>query len=101
MAGQKKYAEAEPLLLEGYQEMVARKDLIGVPDWYHLDGAGEWVVQLYTSSGKPGKAAEWKKSEIHQDTATRRRVLSPAPYLVLSAVTRIIGSSVPNEVCYR
>jgi hypothetical protein len=61
LAGQKKYAEAEPLLLEGYQEIVARKDRIGVPDWYHLDRAREWLVQLYQAWGKPAKAAEWRK----------------------------------------
>jgi hypothetical protein len=61
LAGQKKYAEAEPLLLEGYQGMVARKDKMTVPDWYHLDRAREWIVQLYQAWGKPEKAAEWKK----------------------------------------
>ena len=61
LAGQKKYAEAEPLLLEGYQGMVARKDRMEVPDWYHPDRAREWLVQLYQAWGKPEKAAEWKK----------------------------------------
>jgi len=61
LAGQKKYADAEPLLLEGYQGMLARKDKIEVPSWYHLDRAREWIVQLYQAWGKPGKAAEWKK----------------------------------------
>ena len=61
LAGQKKYAEAEPLLLEGYAGILARKDRMAVPDWYHLDRAGDWLVQLYEASGKPAKAAEWKK----------------------------------------
>ena len=61
LSGQKKYAEAEPLLLEGYQGMVARKDRMGVPDRYHLDRAREWIVQLYQDWGKPAKAAEWRK----------------------------------------
>lgn len=61
LAGQKKYAEAEPLLLEGCQGMTARKDRIGVQDWYHLDRAHEWLVKLYQDWGKPEKAAEWKK----------------------------------------
>ena len=61
LAGQKKYAEGEPLLLEGYQGMVARKDRIEVPNWYHLDRAREWLMQLYRASGKPGKVTEWKK----------------------------------------
>jgi eukaryotic-like serine/threonine-protein kinase len=59
LAGQKKYPEAELLLLEGYRGMVARKDRIGVPDWYHLDRAREWLIQLYQAWGKPQKAAEW------------------------------------------
>ena len=61
VAGQKKYAEAEPLLLEGYQGMVARKDKMEIGNWYHLDRAREWIVQLYQAWGKPEKAAEWKK----------------------------------------
>ena len=61
LAGEKKYADAEPLLVEGYKEMLARKDRIDVPDWYHLNLAREWLVQLYQASGKPEKAAEWRK----------------------------------------
>jgi len=61
LAGQKKYAEAEPLLLDGYQGMLARKDRIGVPDRYHLDHAREWLVQLYQAWGKPADAAKWRK----------------------------------------
>jgi tetratricopeptide (TPR) repeat protein len=61
LAGEKKYAEAEPLLLEGYQGMMARKDRMEVDDSYHVDRAREWIVRLYEASGKPGKAAEWRK----------------------------------------
>ena len=61
LSGQKKYAEAEPLLLQGYQGMAARKDRIAVPDQYHLDRAREWIVQFYEAWGKREKAAEWKK----------------------------------------
>ena len=46
LAGQKKYAEAEPLLLEGYQGMLARKERMGVPNCIP-DRAPEWIVQLY------------------------------------------------------
>jgi len=61
LAGEKKYAEAGPLLLEGYQGMLARKDRIDASDLYHLELAHQWVVQLYQAWGKPEKAAEWKK----------------------------------------
>jgi tetratricopeptide (TPR) repeat protein/predicted Ser/Thr protein kinase len=61
LAGQKKYAEAEPLLLEGFQGMAARKHRIVVPDWHHVDLGGKWLVQLYEDWGKTDKAGEWKR----------------------------------------
>ncbi len=61
LAGQKKYTEAEPLLVEGYQGMLKRKDRMDVPDQYHLELAHQWLVQLYQTWGKPDKAAEWRK----------------------------------------
>jgi tetratricopeptide (TPR) repeat protein len=60
LAGQKRYAEAEPLLLEGYKGMATRKERIWVRDWYHLDRAPEWIANVYQAWGKPEKAAEWK-----------------------------------------
>jgi serine/threonine protein kinase len=70
LAGQKKYAEAEPLLLEGYAGMAARKARIAVPDWYHLDRAGDWLVQLYQAWGKPLKATEWRKKLQASETSS-------------------------------
>lgn len=61
LAGQKKHADAEPLLVEGYPEMLARKDRIAVPDRYRLDRAREWIVHLHQAWGKPARAAEWRK----------------------------------------
>ena len=52
LAGQKKYAEAEPLLLEGYKGMLARKDRIGAPDRHHLQLAHQWLIRLYKNWGK-------------------------------------------------
>jgi serine/threonine protein kinase/Tfp pilus assembly protein PilF len=60
LAGEKKYADAEPLLLEGYRGMDARKQKIDAPDRYRLDRAREWLVQLYQAWGKPDKAAEFR-----------------------------------------
>jgi len=76
LTGQKKYAEAEPLLLEGYGGMAARKDRIAVPDWYHLDRARGWIVQLYQAWGKPDKVSEWRKKP-QADNAASRRERSP------------------------
>lgn len=41
LAGEKKYSEAEPLLLEGYHRMLVRKDLIPAPDQRYLDSTHE------------------------------------------------------------
>ena len=61
LAGQKKFAEAEPRLLAGFRGMDVRKDRIAAPDRYHLDQAREWIVQLYRGWGKPEKAAAWRE----------------------------------------
>jgi serine/threonine protein kinase/tetratricopeptide (TPR) repeat protein len=61
LAGEKKYAEAEPLLVEGYQGMLARKSRISTSDRYHLECAHQWLVQLYKNWGKPEKAAQIAK----------------------------------------
>jgi serine/threonine protein kinase/Tfp pilus assembly protein PilF len=58
LAGEKKYAEAEPMLLEGYRGMLVRKDLIPVPNWRYLESAHAWIVEMYKAWGKPEKAAE-------------------------------------------
>jgi hypothetical protein len=50
--------------------MAVRKDRIAVPNWYHLDHAREWIVQLYQDWGKPEKAAEWReKLQVTTSTA--------------------------------
>ena len=61
LAGQQKYAEAEPLLLEGYRGIDARKGQMEIQEHAYLDRARDWTVQLYQAWGKPQKAAEWKK----------------------------------------
>lgn len=61
LAGEKKYSKAEPLLMEGYKGMLARKDRIDVPDWYHLNLAREWLVRHHQAWGKSEKAVEWTK----------------------------------------
>jgi serine/threonine protein kinase/Tfp pilus assembly protein PilF len=61
LVGQKKFNQAEPLLVEGYHGMEARKPQMGAGNWYHLDFAHAWIAQMYRSWGKPDKAAEWKK----------------------------------------
>jgi hypothetical protein len=61
LADQKKYAEAEALLLSGYQGMLQREATIPASERIELERAGEWIVQLYQDWGKPDKAAEWRE----------------------------------------
>jgi serine/threonine protein kinase len=59
---QKKYADAEPLLLAGYQGMKARESKILVPYAQQLiREAAARLVALYDAWGKKDKAEEWRK----------------------------------------
>jgi Flp pilus assembly protein TadD len=61
LSGLGKYSEGEPLLIEGYQGMLARKARISLLDEHHVDQAHKWLVQLYQAWGKLDQAAEWQK----------------------------------------
>ena len=61
LLGQKKYAQAEPLLLSGYEGMKAREAKIPAQGKPRLAEAGERVVKLYEAWGQTEKAAEWRK----------------------------------------
>ncbi len=67
LLGQKKYAEAEPLLVQGYEGMKAREAKIPPQSKKRLTEAAERIVQLYDAWGKPDQAAEWRKRlPVHQ-----------------------------------
>jgi tetratricopeptide (TPR) repeat protein len=61
LAGQKKYADAEVLLLSGYQGMLQRQATTPASNRLKLGQAGERIVLLYQDWGKPEKATEWRK----------------------------------------
>ena len=58
--GQARYAEAEPLIVPGYEGLKAREDRIPIPSQPCLPEAAERVVRLYEAWGKPEQAARWK-----------------------------------------
>jgi tetratricopeptide (TPR) repeat protein len=70
LSGQKKFPEAEELLLSGYAGMVERKASIPADRQFKVGQAGERIVQLYRNWSKPGKEAEWRK-KLH--------LIAPAP----------------------
>jgi hypothetical protein len=60
LLGQGKYAEAEPLVVPGYEGMKAREAKIPAWSKTNLAQAAERVVRLYEAWGNPEKATEWK-----------------------------------------
>ena len=60
LLGQKKYAEAEPMILGGYEGMKARQAAIPAAARYLLADAGERIIALYQGWGKTDRAAEWR-----------------------------------------
>jgi hypothetical protein len=62
LLGQKKYAEAEPLLRKGYEEL--RQHEGKIPATFRqtrLTEALERLVQLYDECGKPDDATRWRQ----------------------------------------
>jgi serine/threonine protein kinase len=75
LLGQEKYAEAEPLLLSGYEGMKQREGKIPADKKPWLKEALQRLVQLYEATGRPDQAAEWKKT-LEETTAP---ILAPTP----------------------
>jgi hypothetical protein len=61
LAGQKKYTDAEPLLLIGYKGMKKREAQIPAMAHFRLVEAVGRLVQLYDAWDQPAKAKEWRE----------------------------------------
>ena len=57
---QGRYAEAESLVVAGYEGMKAREARIAVPARFRLREAAERVIRLYEAWGRPDPATAWK-----------------------------------------
>jgi tetratricopeptide (TPR) repeat protein/tRNA A-37 threonylcarbamoyl transferase component Bud32 len=60
LVGQGRYAESQPLIVAGYEQMKAREARIPVPERSRLREAAERIVRLYEAWNKPDQAAAWK-----------------------------------------
>jgi serine/threonine protein kinase len=60
LQGQKNYADAEPLLLQGYEGMKQREARIPANAKVRLPDALERLVQLYEAWDKPSEAVKWR-----------------------------------------
>jgi serine/threonine protein kinase len=61
LSAQKKYAEAEPLLLRSYDGLKARAATIPAPYRKRIAEAGRRVVELYEAWGKNDQAVMWRQ----------------------------------------
>ena len=60
LLGQKKYADAEPLLLAGYEGMKQRRKTIPADVKDRLPVALDRVIELYTAMEKPDEVKKWR-----------------------------------------
>jgi serine/threonine protein kinase/tetratricopeptide (TPR) repeat protein len=60
LLGQGRHADAEPLLVDGYEGLKAREASISASGKPQLVEAADRVVRLYESWGKPDEAAAWR-----------------------------------------
>jgi serine/threonine protein kinase len=61
LAGQKKFAEAEPLLLAAYDGLKQREQSIPNENESRLRETAQRIVGLYEATARPGLASEWRK----------------------------------------
>jgi eukaryotic-like serine/threonine-protein kinase len=82
LAGQKRYAEAEPLLLVGY-EGLKRWQLAGklpAQNEPRTAEAADRLARLYAAWGKPEEAERWQKEAAFLATKTNSARLSATPF---------------------
>jgi hypothetical protein len=66
LLGLKRFDEARPLLIGGYDGLRQHAAEIPAPLKRYLTEAGERIVRLYEDWGKPEKAAEWRAKLAHE-----------------------------------
>jgi eukaryotic-like serine/threonine-protein kinase len=60
LLGQKNYADAEPLLLNGYEGMTQREKTIPPQGATRIPEALDRLIELYTGTNKPDEAKNWR-----------------------------------------
>jgi hypothetical protein len=77
LLGQKKYAEAEPLLLKGYEGMKAREAKIPKSGGAELriPEALDRLIELYTATKNPDEVKKWQADRAkHPDAKPAKPV---------------------------
>ncbi len=71
LVGQKKYAEAEPLLVAGYEGMKGRAVTIPDDRKARLPEAVDRLIELYTAMNKPDEVKKWRAERAKYAQKTR------------------------------
>ena len=69
LLAQKKFADAEPLLIEGYQGMKARAKSIPAPATSRLPDAVDRLIDLYTATDNADQLAKWQAERVKYPAA--------------------------------
>jgi serine/threonine protein kinase/Tfp pilus assembly protein PilF len=65
LTGQKRFADAEPLLIAGYEGMLKQKDTASASERADLPKRADSILNLYHDWGKAEKIAEWQQKLQH------------------------------------
>jgi tetratricopeptide (TPR) repeat protein len=65
LLGQRKYAEAEPFLVSGYEGLLRFHETIASSERGLFPKAKDWILQLYRESNRQEKAIEWRARFAH------------------------------------
>ncbi len=78
LLGQKKYADAEPMLVQGYGGLKERERDIPAGSRRQLTESVQSLVQLYDATGRVDQAAQWKqKLAEFEKTKTEKQPATP------------------------
>jgi hypothetical protein len=69
LMGQRKYAEAEPLLLKGYEGMKVREKTIPGSGKIRIPEALDRLIELYTATNKPDEVKKWRAERAKHPNA--------------------------------
>jgi hypothetical protein len=71
LLGQKKYTEAEPLLLKGYQGMKQREKTIPPQRMPRISEALDRLIEFSTATNKPEQAKKWRAERANYPQANK------------------------------
>jgi hypothetical protein len=77
--GQRKYREAEPLLLSGYQGMRDREARLSSQGKRNLKTALQYLVQFYEATDQTAQAKEWRKKLEETERNLTEKLPPPSP----------------------